>query len=260
MLFYEERHSLRSDHVEILRGENLNYRLHLHGSFELIAVTEGEMRVNIDKKQYVVGNGEAVLVFPNQLHSLETPRSSKHILCIFSPELVQAYRGVFLDKRPVDHLFRPKTFYVEELAKLGSTGNPLAVKGLLYTFCAEFDAVAKYEEKKGDKEALLLKIFRFVEENYAKDCSLEALSAAISYHSVYLSRCFKQWVGISFTDYVNRYRISEACYVLKNTDQSVLQTAYDCGFDSLRSFNRNFKRITGTTPGEFRHGQRESVD
>jgi AraC-like DNA-binding protein len=69
---------------------------------------------------------------------------------------------------------------------------------------------------------------------------------------VYLSQYFKQATGLSYTDYVIRYRVNEASYLLKNTSQTVLQTAYDCGFESLRSFNRNFKRVTALTPQEYR--------
>lgn len=40
----------------------------------------------------------------------------------------------------------------------------------------------------------------------------------------------------------------------QNTDRTVLQVAYDCGFDSLRTFNRNFKRIVGVPPSACRSG------
>lgn len=128
----------------------------------------------------------------------------------------------------------------------------MAVKGLLYSLCSEFGTSVSYHEREKTKENLLVKIFEFVENNYNKDCSLEALSAYTAYHSVYLSRYFKQCTGLTFTEHVNQYRIHEACYILKNSQQKILKIAYDCGFDSLRSFNRNFKKIIGMTPNEYR--------
>ena len=106
--------------------------------------------------------------------------------------------------------------------------------------------------KKSDRENLLYRIFEFVEKNYKNDCSLERLSddTGFSYH--YLSRYFKSRVSITFNSYVNLYRISKACYILNNTDYTVIQCALECGYTSLRSFNRNFRLRTKLTPIEYR--------
>ena len=97
-------------------------------------------------------------------------------------------------------------------------------------------------------------MINFVEENYAHDSSLRALSEATSHHYVYLSRYFKSYTGISFIDYVNSYRVNEACYLIENSHGSILEIAYECGFDSLRNFNRVFKKIKGLTPTEYKKG------
>ena len=128
----------------------------------------------------------------------------------------------------------------------------LRLKGILYSLCADFDSTAEYVEHDGERYGLLEKIFGFVVSEYNKDCSLDALSAATSYHYVYLSRYFKKCTGLSFTEYVNTYRVNEACYLLRNGEQSILETAFNCGYDSLRSFNRNFKKIMQITPVEYR--------
>ena len=127
----------------------------------------------------------------------------------------------------------------------------MSVKGTLYSVCACFDDDREYRERNMGDDDLISRIFRFVENNFSADCSLEALSKHTSYHYVYLSKYFKRYTGISYTDYVNRFRISEACYILQNSSQTILQTAYDCGFDSLRSFNRNFKNIMGMSPSAY---------
>ena len=253
-MFYEMQHSLRTDLIKTESGSDFSFPPHLHDSFELITVTDGEMQVQVDKNQYVIRKGQALLVFPNQLHSLATEVSSKHFLCIFSSRLVQAFTKLSIAKLPESNLFTLDSFYLDKLMNLhtdADDGDMIGIKGLLYSICGEFHATASYLAHKVDTEQLLTKIFRFVEENYKEDCSLGALSAKTAYHYTYLSRYFKQCTGISFLDYVNRYRVDEACYMLKNNKQSVLQTAYDCGFDSLRSFNRNFKKIMGMTPCEY---------
>ncbi|MBR2354155.1 MAG: AraC family transcriptional regulator [Clostridia bacterium] len=254
-MFYESKNSLRTDLLKTETGIDFHFPPHLHGSYELILVTEGEMTVTVGETEYTLTQGRAILIFPNQIHSLRTPRHSRHLLCIFSEKLVQSFSKSVSEKIPTDNLFSPSPFYLDRLYSLYSAPasfNESDIKGLLYSLCGEFDRGAVYEERPHNREDLLARIFAFVETHYASDCSLEALSAHISYHYVYLSRFFKEQTGISFTDYVNRYRINEAGYLLKNTDRSILQTAYDCGFDSLRSFNRNFKKIIGIPPVQYR--------
>ena len=247
-MFYQTHSSLVTERLKLENGIDFSFPLHLHSSYEFIVVTEGEMEVNVDKKVYTLHAEDALLIFPNQVHSLLTKNHSCHFLCIFSPKLVQAYTKLITSKVPFDNCFRPDFSLVERLASLTINDSIMNVKGTLYSICGCFDEGREYYERNAGDDELISSIFRFVENNFSGDCSLEALSKNTSYHYVYLSKYFKRCTGISFTDYVNRYRISEACYILQNSSQTILQTAYDCGFDSLRSFNRNFKNIMGTTP------------
>ena len=196
---------------------NHNFPLHLHENFELITVRDGEMTVTVEQTEYHLKKGDAVLVFPNQPHSLHTSTYSEDQICIFSPHLVTAYKNTFSKKLPKNNLFRPTPFYLDTLFSLNEDSNALQIKGILYSICAEFDSAAEYTECKNKEENLLMKIFNFVESNYTKECSLGALAEQISYHEVYLSRYFKKCTGLAFSDYVNQYRINESVYILKNT-------------------------------------------
>lgn len=256
-MLYESMHSVRTDLWKIEKKRDLSFPPHLHGCFEVVTLTEGEMFITVDGVRNPLRAGDAILIFPNQVHSFDTPVHSAHTLCIFSPNLVQAYASSVRDKLPRSNLFSLDPFYAERITTLTSASE-IEIKGLLYSICAEFDRTATYGERREDKEDLLVQIFRFVEENYDKDCSLERLCAHTSYHYSYLSRYFKQCTTLSYTDYVNHYRIGEAQYLLKNTQKAILQIAFECGFDSLRTFNRNFKAITGLTPAVYRDGEKNA--
>lgn len=252
-MFYELQNSLRTDLIKTERGVDFSFPPHLHDSFELVVVTEGKMNIIVDSIEYCVEAGNAILIFPNQLHELITTEHSSHFLCIFSPTLVRAFSKMCLGKVPSQNVFQPDGFYIRRLMDINCANeiDTIEIKGILYSLCAEFNKSAEYTDQSTSKDGLLAKIFKFVEENYRGECTLNALSTSISYNYVYLSRFFKQCTKITFIDYVNRYRIDEACYLLKNSDNSVLQIAYECGFDSLRSFNRNFKKIMNLTPSEY---------
>ena len=57
---------------------------------------------------------------------------------------------------------------------------------------------------------------------------------------------------ISYNQHVNSYRLNHAGYLLHNSDLSVLEISEECGFDSLRTFNRNFKDFYKMTPVQYK--------
>ena len=254
-MFYEFQHSFNDEHFTVFSDENLSYPPHLHSSFEFILCTGGEMEIKIDSSFFTIRGGEAVLIFPNQVHELKTPESSSHTLCIFSPTLVKSYTAITRGEIPTDNFLCPNrslNAIFQEFDKNGDSRTLLEIKAALYSLCAEFDKNRGYSAERKNKNELLGKIFAFLDYSYKKECNLENLAQSLGYNYVYLSRFFKEAVGISFTEYVNRCRISEAQYLLKNTKSSILGVAMDCGFNSLRTFNRNFKELVGISPIEYR--------
>lgn len=249
-MFYQFAHPAGPDYWRIETGENFSFPPHLHACFEFLTVQAGEMTVTVDGREYRLTAGQSLLLFPHQIHAL-TSTQSRHTLCIFSPQLVHAFAKRTAGLLPRDNRCDASH---EIAAALQSADHRslLMKKGVLYTLCGLFDDTAQYTPRSEVGDTLLHKIFAFVETAFADDCSLGALAAATGYDYAYLSRSFRRLVGISFNTYVNHYRLSHACYLLKNTGQSVLQCALDSGYASLRSFNRNFKEQFGVSPSEYR--------
>lgn len=250
-MFYQFNHLGSPDYLKLEIGENFSFQPHLHQCFEIIIILSGEMQITVDQKDFTLKKNEALLIFPNQIHSLRSDKC-KHMLCIFSPKLVQAFSSKLAGKTPVNNKFIPDEYLVNALSKLNPQSKTSERKGVLYSLCSQFEKNAEYILKTTDKQNLLYKIFSFVENNYKKECSLTELAASTGYDYSYLSRYFRKTVGISFNAYVNHSRLSHACYLMKNSDMPIIQCAYDSGFTSLRSFNRNFKAYYKITPAEYR--------
>lgn len=249
-MFYQFNHLGSPDYLKIEKNQDFSFPLHLHQCFEIIALLSGEMRIAVDGRETLLKAGEALLIFPNQIHSLQSVEST-HILCIFSPRLVQSFTARVAGKIPITNQFRPDPYLIQALERLEGASS-IEKKGVLYSLCGQFDQGAAYCKKQEDRERLLQKIFSFVETSFGADCSLGSLAEQIGYDYSYLSRYFKKTTGLSFNAYVNHYRLSHACYLLENTDQSVLQCALESGFSSLRSFNRSFKESFLLTPTQYR--------
>jgi len=95
------------------------------------------------------------------------------------------------------------------------------------------------------------KIHRMVEESFPAKIETEEAAAAINLSLSAFCRYFKNASGLTFTDYVNKYRINQARKFLL-MGKNVTEACYETGFGNLSHFNRTFKRFAGQNPSEFR--------
>jgi AraC-like DNA-binding protein len=95
-------------------------------------------------------------------------------------------------------------------------------------------------------------VFSWVENNYKKPIVLEDAADVANFSMYHFSRFFKQATGLSFARYLNNYRISIAVNHLLSSSETISEIAFSSGFSSLKTFNRVFRELKGTSPREFR--------
>lgn len=103
-----------------------------------------------------------------------------------------------------------------------------------------------------DSNNILYSLINYVQENYKETCSIRQISKEFGYDYYYMSKYFRQKIGMTFTEYLNQYRILQAGFMLKNTNEPISSIAMQCGYDTICTFNRIFKLYTGTTPAKYR--------
>ena len=95
-------------------------------------------------------------------------------------------------------------------------------------------------------------VFDFVVKNYAEEIKLKQVASLANLSLTAFCRYFKLHTRQTFTEFLNRTRIGQASRLLRETTQSVSEIGYSCGYNSIPYFNREFKKITGQTPLNFR--------
>ncbi|MBS0447494.1 MAG: AraC family transcriptional regulator [Proteobacteria bacterium] len=95
-------------------------------------------------------------------------------------------------------------------------------------------------------------IVDYITENCTQPFSMAELSKRVGMSESQFSRYFRRATGNTFTDFVNRLRITRACQLLMDTDRYITNVCYDSGFNNVANFNRRFLEIKGMTPKEFR--------
>lgn len=105
-----------------------------------------------------------------------------------------------------------------------------------------------YKQKEQDR---LQRIFALIEANYQRKISVEEAAAACNLSYAAFCRYFKRMTKLTFTEFLNHYRINQAKKLLLS-DRNVTESCFACGFESLSYFNRTFRKITGSNPLAFK--------
>lgn len=247
--FFEKHGMEEKEFFRSFTLEHYNFPLHFHRAYELVYVNEGRLSVTIDDNEYLMHKHDLVFVFPNQLHEFKLVDEDAKISVIqFSPELIGDFYTEYKGLVPSDNVLR-----LDRDMKLTELDSIYRQKSFLYSICAEITSRKSFSAvKQSPQTKVLHKILLYVEQHYAADCTLKAVAAHLRYDYPYISKLFVQLMKMTFTEYLNHFRISQACYALRTTHQSIGEIATVSGYENLRTFHRNFRKVTDQSPKEYR--------
>ena len=109
-----------------------------------------------------------------------------------------------------------------------------------------------------EESGIINEVLRIIEERYAADLTVKEIAKELGYSAVHISRLFKETQHLSFTNYLQRYRISKSCGYLARTDWSIAKVAEAVGYGNVQFYHRLFRRLHGTTPLQYRK-QRQKI-
>ncbi len=129
----------------------------------------------------------------------------------------------------------------------------LAVQKILLELSSEFRDKVCETSGMGAAETLVKKTLEMVESELSNpNASVKFFADALCVNPDYLGRCFKKVMDVPVGQYINRRRVELACARLRESNRTVEEIAYECGFGSRRQFFDEFKRRTGMTPSKYR--------
>ena len=99
----------------------------------------------------------------------------------------------------------------------------------------------------------------YINQNYYNpSIGLSDVARYIHTNTAYLSRVFKQEMGIGISEYLNRLRMEQAARLLRETNIKIVSVAEKVGIEDAHYFSSLFKRYMGTPPSLYRKGQSDS--
>ncbi|WP_040280624.1 AraC family transcriptional regulator [Psychroserpens damuponensis] len=247
---------------------------HFHPEIELIYVNKGQGKRHIGNHLSYFNNSQLILIGSNLPHNGFTDRLTQHgseVLVQFKPEFLGAYFFDIPEMADVNALFeRSKNgilFKPETKRRLGKKIQKLdEVQGfdrimLLLKILKKLAEVKDYEILNADgfvfetelqDSAKIDIIYKHINNNFQNHISLDEISDKVSMTVPAFCRYFKKATGKTFTKLVNEYRIVHATKLLSESQMSIADVAFDCGFNNFSHFNKLFKEFTGKSALKYR--------
>ena len=152
--------------------------------------------------------------------------------------------------------FLRKTLYqIQIAAEQKSVGYELMVKAQLLQIIAQMlcqHQIVSVQHSPSEKSKRLKEMLHFIQRHYAAPLTITVMAEQFHMSEKYFSRYFRIATGQNFTAYLNAVRIEKAQALLLETDETVLEIAFSCGYENVSYFNRVFRRQTGYSPLQYR--------
>lgn len=98
-------------------------------------------------------------------------------------------------------------------------------------------------------------IYKYIHASYNETPDVNKVASSVHLSTAAFCRYFKKQTKMTFTNFVNQYRITQAKTLLLQ-DNTISEACYEVGFQSLSYFNKLFKKITGENPSNFKRRHR----
>ncbi len=232
---------------------------HWHREFELIRVISGTLRLFLNENEYVLTSGGSAFIPGGIIHRAQA-LSCEYECIVFSPALLYVSGQC---RTQIKQYVRTSVFY-KNSAAMNAAFDAMIKKhpGYEFAFLSGVYSLAEsavFEgEKNGspvlysDKAEKLKSALAFIEENYNTNFSLAQLAASCSMSPNYFCRFFKENAQKTPFDYINEFRVNIACERIAAGDESITETAYNCGYSDLSYFIKIFKKYKGVSPKAYK--------
>lgn len=236
---------------------------HSHDAIEICLITEGKGRFYIHDQEFNVKAGDIFLTHPNQIHrSKADPYEPYRMYYLaFSVYGDSSLTGMYkqlagLDKHIIKDQYNLSHFFGLLIAELimQEEGSQTAVQSLFHSiliylhrnFLTDRIAINKHIST---RQKIIQNVVAIVEQKCETGLVLGDIAQDLGYSSSYLSRIFKEQMGMNLSRYWNQVRMRHARdYIYNNPDKTLNEISTMVGIDDYHYFSRLYKQIHNCSP------------
>lgn len=255
------------------------FRVHYHTGLELGCILSGVGRYYLEDERYDATPGDLFLVRANEQHCVPTIVTPEflsfnihvepYFLWNICADFIDGSRLQALVNRslPICHRFSDMHEPMNAIRTLATDPQVNrfeirhAVLTLLMTLTHRMlpeGDTPKAQATISHRFADVQRAVGYIHEHLTEPITLEEIARAANMSRSHLSNHFKAFTGMSPYSYLLLQRVERAVSLLHESDASILTVAHESGFENLANFNKTFKRITGTSPRDYRNGKLHS--
>lgn len=251
-----------------------NLPVHWHNEYEFIHILDGEHNFFVEGEEICLKKGMLGVIQDGLLHGdgknkttcryesvvydfnlirnrnyahdafLEDISSHKVILKKLIPlknkEIVQEVENMFLAMRR-----EPVGYELLTVARILLIFGYIKKNGF-------FSEDEKFLDRSRLRSDQLKAVFNLIKQNYGSQISLDDMASSAGMSPKYFCRVFREMTHRTPVEYLNAYRVDQACSQLRTGHESLIDVAYNCGFNDFSYFIKTFKRYKGMTPHKYR--------
>ena len=253
--WYERIVDSKEEYILFLKREidenwnDPNKYQHFHNCIEFAFGIKGTPTVHIEDKVYTLGEGEVLYLDSFEPHSYDYSVGQVCYIVVISKSFFNSVNGLGTISFPTlmknDEAFKEVKEFLDFSYKHWDESEMLFKRAFADTLAFLMKKYYPVVPKKvSDKQKEMpLKAIKYIAEHYAEDITVEELAKKYGYNSNYFSSIFNDYLGIGFREYLNACRIVEFKKLrLANSEITVSEAARMCGFKSMNTFYRAYKR------------------
>ncbi|MBR0397035.1 MAG: AraC family transcriptional regulator [Eubacterium sp.] len=249
---------------------------HWHPEFELHLILRGSIEFRVEGNSVQLKSGQVIYIAPNSIHTARAlTENSLSYNIIILPDLLTGFLQSInrvQDSRPLNTL-KPDYFIVDPDAKEGYNIAE-SLRKLYYSNTNDYQELFLFENLLAIWRNLLLvfpkqvmtvedphaalqsermkAMIDFIHQNYMQSITINEIAESSNISKSECFRCFSTLSEMTPMEYLNNYRLMQACKLLLNTNDSMTDICFQTGFNNTSYFAKKFKTQYGMTPKEYR--------
>lgn len=275
--YYEDLSFAEGKKIIISKKISADYagNTHWHPYAEILLSLQDGNSVTVNFNKYTLKPNDLIIIYPGDLHSVENVSQESFLIIQFPINLITVmndinrilpilYKTLYCPYDPCNVENDRMILTLKKIDVLCKSEHPFVevdIYSLLLTFFSLFcqhcvssgnaqntgNTVTQYKSSKLMAEACL-----YIAQNCAEPLTLDMVAHQLGISRSYFSHLFKDYTQMTFIDYLIRERINKAETLFLGPKKKIIDIAFECGFSSISSFNRTFKKVKGISPTEFR--------
>jgi len=251
-----------------------DYPMHWHTDIEIIMALENEYTIVIDKIKYVINPGDIIMIPSGEIHELYAPPSGKRLIILVDNSILSSMNGLesisnsfypcIVVRQEADACHKQLADILKKITDEYFRRAPLCQASIYSLFLSFFVIIGRNylgrdrsissirRNKQHQYIDKFLSVCKYINEHCTEDITVDKLAAMAGFSKYHFSRLFYEFSGVTYYEYLMKRRIMHAERLLCDPNLSIVEVAMQSGFNSLATFNRNFRAIKKCTPSAYR--------